>query len=160
MNDTTPSMQTCRRFATQGWIGLLLIAVFWPLNWLLPGLRTHVLFFPLWLGYALAVDGLVFLRKGTSLLTRSRARFVGLFLVSAPAWWLFEGLNSRAQNWHYVGRELFTAPGYFVLASFSFRPSSRPCSNSGTRVNLPPSHECPVIDPTRARWPHSFSQAG
>ena len=98
----------------------MLIAVFWPLNWLLPGLRTHVLFFPLWLGYTLAVDGLVFLRKSTSLLTRSRARFVGLFLVSAPAWWLFELLNARTLNWHYTGREQLTELEYVVLASFSF----------------------------------------
>ncbi len=33
-----------------GWIGVLLVVVFWPLNWFLPGLRTHLLFFPLWLG--------------------------------------------------------------------------------------------------------------
>jgi hypothetical protein len=54
------------------------------------------------------------------LLTRSRARFVGLFLISAPAWWLFELLNARAQNWHYVGREQFTDLEYFLLASCSF----------------------------------------
>ncbi len=34
----------------QGWVGVLLVAVFWPLNWFLPGLRTHLLCFPLWLG--------------------------------------------------------------------------------------------------------------
>jgi hypothetical protein len=116
MNRTTTFVQ----LPLQGWIGLLLIAVFWPLNWLLPGPRTQVLFFPLWLGYILAVDGLVFLRKGTSLFSRSRARFVGLFLISAPAWWLFESLNARVQNWHYVGREQFADLEYFVSATFSF----------------------------------------
>ena len=39
--------------APQGWLGLFLLAVCWPLNWTLPGLRTAYLFFPLWLGYIL-----------------------------------------------------------------------------------------------------------
>jgi len=119
MNSTTTSEQTSR-FPTQGWIGLLLIAVCWPLNWLLSGLRTQILFFPLWLGYIFTVDGLVFLRKGTSLFTRSHARFVGLFSVSAPAWWLFEVLNERVQNWHYLGREQFTDLQFFVTSTLSF----------------------------------------
>jgi hypothetical protein len=102
------------------WLGLLLIAVAWPLNWLLDGLRTHILFFFLWLGYALTVDGLVWLRSGTSLLRRSWRAYVGLFLVSAPAWWLFELINLRTQNWHYHGREFFTNLEYFALASLNF----------------------------------------
>jgi len=121
MNGTTTSERTARfSLPIPGRIGLLLVAVCWPLNWLLPGLRSHILFFPLWLGYILIVDGLVFVRKGTSLLTRSRMRFIGLFFVSAPAWWLFEVFNWRAQNWHYLGREQFTDLEYFVLSTFSF----------------------------------------
>lgn len=107
-------------FAAHGWIGLALVLTTWPANWLLEGPRTQFLFFPLWLGYILTVDALVLRRKGTSLLTRSWRRFVGLFLVSAPAWWLFEALNWRVQNWHYVGRELFADWQYFLTASFSF----------------------------------------
>ena len=30
----------------------------WPLNWGLEGMRSHVGFFPLWLGYCLTVDAL------------------------------------------------------------------------------------------------------
>jgi hypothetical protein len=107
-------------FSRQFWVGLLLIAVFWPLNWLLEGLRTHLLFFPLWLGYILVVDGLVLYRRGTSLLTRSKRAFVGLFLVSFPVWWLFEVINWRTQNWEYLGRESFSDLSFFVLSSFSF----------------------------------------
>ena len=69
-------------------VDLLLVAVAWPLNWLLPGLRTHLLFVPLWLGFCLVVDGLTVRRTGTSLLTRDKRRYAGLFVVSAPAWWL------------------------------------------------------------------------
>ncbi|MFZ0547751.1 MAG: hypothetical protein WAM60_20050 [Candidatus Promineifilaceae bacterium] len=107
-------------FPRHFWVGLLLILFAWPLNWLLPGLRTHLLFFPLWLGYILVVDGLVLYRKQTSLLTRSRRAFVGLFLVSMPIWWLFEAINWRTQNWSYLGRENFSDLAYFVLASLSF----------------------------------------
>ncbi len=121
MNETTAPERAARSsLPRQSWIGLGLIAVCWPLNWLLPGLRTHVLFFPLWLGYILTVDGLVFLRKGTSLLTRSRKRFIGLFFISVPAWWLFELFNERVQNWLYLGRQQFTDLQFFVLSSFSF----------------------------------------
>ena len=100
--------------------GLVLIAIFWPLNWLLPGLRTAYLFFPLWLGYILVVDALVLARSGTSLLARSRRDFVLLFVLSAPTWWLFEIINQRTQNWEYVGREHFSDLKYFLLCSVAF----------------------------------------
>ncbi|MBW8005306.1 MAG: hypothetical protein FVQ06_05910 [candidate division NC10 bacterium] len=106
--------------AWHGWIGWLLVGVSWPLNWLLPGLRTHVLFFPLWLGYTLIVDALVLRRTGSSLLTRSPRDFGLLFVISAPAWWLFEVINWRTGNWQYLGGELFSNVEYFVLASVSF----------------------------------------
>lgn len=107
-------------FAWHGWVGLLLIAVFWTLNWGLDGLRTHVLFFPLWLGYILTVDALVLRRRGTSILTRSPRLFGWLFLCSMPGWWLFELINNHTQNWHYAGAESFGALTYFVLASIAF----------------------------------------
>ncbi len=94
--------------------------IFWPLNWLLPGQRTAWAFFPLWLGYALAVDALVYWRKGTSHLARNWRRYVGLFLVSAPSWWLFEALNSRVQNWNYLGTAGYSGLSYFLLASINF----------------------------------------
>lgn len=109
-----------RAWPVHGWVGLALVAIFWTLNWSLPGMRTHWGFFPLWLGYCLTVDALVFARKGSSLLSRNARAYVKLFLVSAPAWWLFELLNLRTQNWFYDGRDSFTGLQYFVLASLSF----------------------------------------
>ncbi len=119
-NRALSARSSCPRFAIHGWLGLSLIAVFWPLNWLLTGPRTHWGFFPLWLGYCLAVDAWVLYRRGTSLLTRNWRKYVGLFALSAPVWWLFEALNWRTQNWHYAGRELFTDLEYGMLASLSF----------------------------------------
>ena len=106
--------------APQGWVGLLLLAVCWPLNWTLPGLRTAYLFFPLWLGYILVVDALVWWRAGTSLWTRSRKGFVLLFILSAPAWWLFEIINRRTANWEYLGAGTFTPLEYYALCTLSF----------------------------------------
>jgi hypothetical protein len=107
-------------FPVHGWIGLVLALVFWLLNWTLPGTRTHLGFFPMWLGYCLTIDGLVFWRTGTSLLTRSRRKYVGLFLISAPAWWLFELLNLRTLNWTYLGADIFTPLQYAILTTTSF----------------------------------------
>jgi len=108
------------RFPLHGWLGLLLIALFWPLNWSLEGLRTHVMFFPLWLGYALAVDGLVFRTQGSSLIKRSWKKYGLLFVISIPAWWLFELINLRTQNWLYLGREQFPDWQYALFSNLSF----------------------------------------
>jgi hypothetical protein len=86
----------------------------------LSGTPTAYLFFPLWLGYILTVDGLVFARTGTSMLKRSPAEFVMLFVISAPAWWLFEWINKRTQNWQYLGGSKFSGAEYFILSSVSF----------------------------------------
>jgi len=108
------------KFPVHGWLGLGLAIVFWILNWTLPGTRTHWGFFPMWLGYCLTIDGLVFLRTDTSLLTRSWRKYIGLFLVSAPVWWLFELLNLRTQNWTYPGAEIFTPLQYAFWTTLSF----------------------------------------
>ncbi len=109
-----------RRWPLRGTIGLVLVAVFWTLNWSLSGLRTQWGFFPLWLGYCMTVDAWTYRRLGTSMWTRSRAQYVGLFLVSAPTWWLFEIINARTGNWIYEGRAEFTDLEYFLWASLSF----------------------------------------
>src|SRR5262245_32116858 len=108
-NIKTKSTENIRAtFPLHGWLGLSLIIIFWSLNWILTGPRTHWGFFPLWLGYCLAIDGLVYWRAHTSLLTRSPRKYVGLFLVSAPVWWIFELFNLRTENWVYLGVEIFT----------------------------------------------------
>ncbi len=109
-----------RRFPAHGEAGLLLIAVCWPLNWALPGMRSHIVFFPLWLGYALAVDAWALQRGGRSLLAASRREFAMLFVLSAPAWWLFELINERTGNWEYLGGGGMSGPEYFGWATLSF----------------------------------------
>ncbi len=104
----------------QWWLGLLLVVVCWPLNWMLPGMRTAYLFFPLWLGYVLVVDAMVLSRAGTSLWTRSRRDFVLLFIASSPVWWIFELINGRTSNWEYLGSNNFTPFEYYALCTISF----------------------------------------
>ena len=106
--------------APQGWLGLALTAIAWPLNWTMPGNRTAYLFFPLWLGYILVVDALVFYRSGTSLWSRSRRDFILLFIASAPVWWLFEVINDRTANWEYLGANTFTQFENYLLSTISF----------------------------------------
>lgn len=83
------------------WVGVALIAIWWPISWLQIRPLSDNYFFPIWLGYIFTVDGLVYYRTGTSLIARSGWRCSYLFILSAPLWWLFEGLNEVLQNWFY-----------------------------------------------------------
>ncbi len=108
------------KFPAHGWVGLAMVLIFWAANWGLPGLRTAWAFFPLWLGLCLTLDGLVYWRKGTSLLARDRNAYAVMFLISAPAWWLFEALNVRTQNWLYDGIQYFSWWQSALLSTLSF----------------------------------------
>jgi hypothetical protein len=108
------------KFPVYGIIGIILVIVFWYLNWNLKGLRTDWAFFPLWLGYCLTIDAITYKRKGDSLLKRNGLSYFFLFLFSVPVWWLFELFNLRMQNWDYIGKQYFTDFQFFILASISF----------------------------------------
>jgi hypothetical protein len=108
------------KFPYYGWFGIFLIILFWILNWSLSGLRTNWGFFPLWLGYCITIDALVFLRKNTSMIHRNIFIYILLFLMSVPVWWLFEFFNGFTRNWFYIGGESFSGMEYFLWASLSF----------------------------------------
>jgi hypothetical protein len=143
-----------RRFPRYGWMGVILVGVMWALNWTLRGSRTQWAFCPLWLGYSLAVDAWVLRRKGSSLLTRDSSAYARLFLISAAAWWLFEALNKRTQNWTYVGGEFFTDLQYGILATVSFSTVMPAVFGTAELVStwrwLERIGRGPVIAPTRA----------
>lgn len=113
-------MISLNKFPVHFYFGLVLILIIWFFNWYLTGLRTHLLFFPLWLGYSLTIDGIVWRRKGSSLISRDLKKYLGLFVISIPTWWAFELLNKITNNWEYLGRESFTDLEYFIYASISF----------------------------------------
>ncbi len=101
-------------------LGLMLLAVAWPLAWFgNPPLSEHT-FFPIWLGYVLSIDGVVLRRTGSSLLSRSRVEFVGLFVASVPLWWLFEIANHFIGNWNYIHADEANWLQTRLEASFSF----------------------------------------
>jgi hypothetical protein len=109
-----------RPMPRRGWLGLVLALGAWTANWGLDGLRTHVLFFPQWLGAILFLDACIQRRDGTSPFQRSPRGFAALFALSLPLWWLFEAANKLLGNWEYVGREHFSAVEYALLCSLSF----------------------------------------
>lgn len=124
-----PDQMTSTNFACAvnmpwwGWAGLLLASIAWicawgRFQWLGP-LQKHT-FTPLWLGYILTMDGLVYRRRGASLLTQTPRVFMMLFPVSTCVWWYFEYLNRFVQNWSYEGIATFS-PGYYIFfASLCF----------------------------------------
>lgn len=101
-------------------LGVLLIACWWPVAWLHLRPLSDYYFFPLWLGYILTIDGIVARRTGTSLWQRSHGRFVLLFFVSVPFWWLFEWMNGYLQDWHYRAAQSYSWFVYHALASLAF----------------------------------------
>ena len=100
-------------------LGLALVAVFWFASWTHLGIFGEYAFFPQWLGYILTVDALVAWR-GSSLLTRNPREFVALFLLSAPVWWLFEGMNNFVLNWHYIDTQDFSFWRVLLIGSIDF----------------------------------------
>ncbi len=150
----TDSIKPLRSWGLQGWLGLLLVAVCWPLNWTLPGVRTAYLFFPLWLGYILVVDALVLCRTGTSIWTRTPRGFLLLFVSSVPAWWLFEAINRRTGNWEYQGGSAFTDLESYLLCTISFSTVMPAVFETAELVGsfrwLARSASGPCVAPTRA----------
>ena len=47
-------------------------------------------------------------------------RFIALFLVSIPIWWIFEIANVRLQNWHYILPHEYSWLQYRLEASLAF----------------------------------------
>jgi hypothetical protein len=112
--------QTHPRVAPHLFLGLALIAFFWAASWSHWGIIGEYAFLPLWLGYILTVDALIVLRRGDSLLTLLPRAFITLFIISAPIWWLFEGMNNFTLNWHYIIPETYTVPQIILIATTNF----------------------------------------
>jgi hypothetical protein len=101
-------------------VGVVLAAIAWIVAWGTSGFLSEHSFFPLWLGYILAVNGLAEVRFKTSLLTITGRSFLWLFLISVPLWWFFEGMNAIVQNWHYHLARPVSSAQYVIEASLDF----------------------------------------
>jgi len=73
----------------------------------------------IWWSYIFAVDGFLYWRKGTSPITRLKVKFPLLVLISACFWEVFELVNSRIDNWEYVGHS-FSFSGSVVFGVVAF----------------------------------------
>lgn len=93
-----------RRLPLYAWIGLAIMAIseaamlakvepFW--SW-----HTPIA----WTGYIFFVDGIVWVRHGSSLLRNDRAEAFFIALVGVPLWVVFELYNKYTlHNWYYIG---------------------------------------------------------
>ena len=104
----------------RGLLGLILICVAWPFSWAESGTGLEYTFFPLWLGFILAVDGLVLRRTGTSLIVRSPKIIAMMFILAVPYWWMFEAINQVIQNWVYIGSNPETNLFSLIQTSLAF----------------------------------------
>lgn len=101
------------------YFGVALNIAAWASSWLRVGPWAYT-FFPLWFGFILALDGLVYARTGTSPLRRSALRFTSLFLFSIPCWWVFEGFNLAVGNWVYHVDHPYSPLEFNLVASINF----------------------------------------
>jgi hypothetical protein len=101
-------------------LGITLTAAFWFASWTQLGLAGEHSFFALWFGYILTVDGVVAIRRGSSLLMRAPQEFAALFVLSAPVWWIFEFLNYFVLNWHYITPQNYSAAHIIIEATINF----------------------------------------
>ncbi|MCH7567864.1 MAG: hypothetical protein IIA87_00410 [Nanoarchaeota archaeon] len=103
-----------------GIIGLLLI-IFSEVNFFLKIQPFEKFYFPIiWLGYILFIDSLAYKIKGKSLIKNNLPMLIGMFIISAPFWKIFEYVNLRVNNWHYIGTEFFGPYGdLFAFISFA-----------------------------------------
>ncbi len=61
-------------------------------------------YFPIiWFAYILAIDALVFKIRGNSLISNRSPQFLGMVIISALFWWVFEFTNYSLGNWSYSG---------------------------------------------------------
>ena len=104
----------------RGLLGLILICVAWPFSWAESGAGLQYTFFPLWLGFILAVDGLVLRRTGTSFIVRSPKIMAMMFILAIPYWWMFEAINQVIQNWVYIGSNPETNLFSLIQTSLAF----------------------------------------
>ncbi len=92
-------------FRKYGLLGILLVA-FVQLNFFYKIQPFANWYFPLiWLGYILIIDALIYKLKKNSLISNRFNQFLGMAVISALFWFVFEFLNILTKNWNYFGLE-------------------------------------------------------
>jgi len=91
-----------RTFPIHGIIGMIALVVSWTLHLekVEPFYRWFYCF--AWWSYILAIDGVIFYRKGNSLILNRTKEFLLLIPWSVLIWLIFEAANLSLQNWYYI----------------------------------------------------------
>ena len=90
------------------WYGALGIAivVLMEINFFIKLQPLANFYFPIiWLGYILTIDAVNKKLSGKSLISDNFYKFIGIVIISASFWYLFEFSNLFIQNWRYQGVE-------------------------------------------------------
>lgn len=100
------------------WPGVFLNIFCWLVMWnILPlTIIQPYVFTPMWCGFILALDGLVYKRNnGKSILSHHPLSMLVLFIVSIIGWILFEYLDYFAvENWYYPNKDIFSYTMYVI----------------------------------------------
>lgn len=111
-------------FKKYGILGILMI-LFVEINYFLKIQPFASWYFPIvWFGYIFVIDALNYKLRGNSLISNRLYVFLGMIIISALFWWVFEFTNFTIQNWSYKGLENIarlgaTAKNFFGTISFA-----------------------------------------
>lgn len=101
-------------------LGITLTLISWIFAWgKFTPLSQHT-FLPLWIGFILTTNGLSQILFKISLISLMRRKFLLLFLVSIPLWWMFEWINLTTKNWNYLLPDTISPLAYFLGGSLYF----------------------------------------
>jgi len=107
------------------WLGLIVnlsawIAMWAQFEWLGPA--VHFTFVPLWWGFILVLDGIVYRRNGgRSILATDLRWMAGLVITSVLFWFLFEYYDYFVlENWYYPNDKILTKVGYRIWFSLCY----------------------------------------
>ena len=108
-------------FRKYGLLGILLI-VFVEINFFLKIEPFAQWYFPLvWFGYILVIDALIYKLKHSSIISNRFSEFIGMIVVSAAFWWIFEFINGVVKNWDYQNISFYFTPELAnLMATISF----------------------------------------
>jgi len=102
-------------FKWYGLVGILLIVLV-ELNFIFKIEPFASWYFPIiWFGYIMAIDALVFKLRRNSLISNRFYKFLGIVVLSALFWWVFEFINIPLRNWSYSGLGNFTSANSTIL---------------------------------------------
>ena len=107
------------------WVGLVVNLTAWAIMWARfdwLGPLVHFTFVPLWWGFILVLDGIVYRRSGgKSILATDLRWMAGLVITSVLFWFLFEFYDYFVlENWYYPNHEIFSPLGYRIWFSLCY----------------------------------------